>query len=94
MEESKLNYKGYENRYLGTDPGTILDEGVIIAGASGTGDVNEDGLLNVLDIVIIVNGIIGATELTDDQEDIADENQDTLVNILDLVALINRIVGG
>ena len=94
MEESKLNYKGYEYRYLGTDPGTILDEGVIVAGASGTGDVNEDGLLNILDLVIIVNGIIGATELTDDQEDIADENQDTLVNILDLVALINRVVGG
>ena len=52
------------------------------------GDVNEDGYLNILDIVIIANIIMGVSE------DIpqADLNLDEEINILDIVILANIIL--
>ena len=52
------------------------------------GDVNGDGALNILDIVIIANIILGSTENVSD----ADVNQDGEVNSLDIVALVNVIL--
>ena len=52
------------------------------------GDVNDDGALNILDIVIIANIILGSAENVPD----ADVNQDGQVNILDIVALANMIL--
>ena len=52
------------------------------------GDVNDDGALNILDIVIIANIILGSAENVPD----ADVNQDGEVNILDIVALANIIL--
>ena len=52
------------------------------------GDLNQDGTLNILDIVIIVNIILGS----DDFELLADMNEDGIVNILDVITLINTIL--
>ena len=52
------------------------------------GDLNDDGILNVLDIVLMVNMV-----LDDGYEEIADMNGDGVVNILDIVTLINTILG-
>ena len=52
------------------------------------GDVNGDGLLNILDIVIIANIILGAAENIPE----ADVNQDGQLNILDIVTLVNMIL--
>ena len=61
------------------------------------GDVNQDGHLNVQDVVIIINAIVAATtdELPDDGDgrNIADITNDGQVNILDIVQLIGIIVG-
>ena len=51
------------------------------------GDVNGDGSLNILDIVIIANIILGTEEDLPD----ADVNQDGEVNILDIVTLVSII---
>tara|TARA_X000001036_G_scaffold336968_1_gene315924 strand:- start:696 stop:1136 length:441 start_codon:yes stop_codon:yes gene_type:complete len=51
------------------------------------GDLNADGMLNILDIVIIANNI-----LNDNYNVIADLNEDGLLNILDIVALVNIIL--
>ena len=56
--------------------------------ATSLGDVNGDGALNILDIVIIANIILGSTENVSD----ADVNQDGEVNSLDIVALVNVIL--
>ncbi|MBC8311966.1 MAG: hypothetical protein H8E72_06640 [Candidatus Marinimicrobia bacterium] len=53
-----------------------------------SGDVNEDGILNVLDVVIIVNLI-----LTNGFNDNADLNNDNSLNVLDIVQLVNLILG-
>jgi len=52
------------------------------------GDANYDGQLNVLDVVIIVNMILG----TQDSDLISDINQDGGINIQDIVLLINLIL--
>ena len=49
---------------------------------------NNDGNINVLDVVILINLI-----LADDYDVIADMNGDGVVNILDIVTLINTILG-
>ena len=53
------------------------------------GDANQDGILNILDIVILINHIldIEAIELES-----ADLNNDGVVNILDIVVLVNIIL--
>ena len=54
------------------------------------GDVNGDGIRNILDVVIIVNNILsGTTELI---ENTGDLNGDGAVNVLDVVTLVNIIL--
>ena len=53
--------------------------------------MNLDNLVNILDAVIIINYIIGASEASFCLED-ADINLDQFVNIMDIVLLIDQIV--
>ena len=57
------------------------------------GDVNMDEVINVLDIILTVNAILGTVELSSIQEDLADMNDDGLLNILDVIMLVNSILG-
>ena len=52
------------------------------------GDVNNDTILNVLDVVIIVNIALG--EL--DYIEYTDLDNDNMVNVLDVVQLVNLIL--
>ena len=51
------------------------------------GDINGDGQLNVLDLVMLVNVI-----LSDENLDAGDINNDGNINILDVVILANIIL--
>lgn len=53
------------------------------------GDINEDGILNILDIVLMVNMI-----LSNEYSVVADVNEDGFINILDIVLMVNILVGG
>ena len=55
------------------------------------GDLNEDGTLNVLDVVQLVNIILNATP-TDDEFEIGDMNTDQNLNVLDIVIMVNMIL--
>ena len=52
------------------------------------GDLNDDGLVNVLDVVVLVNMVLGISE----EDYIGDLNNDDLINILDVVILVNMIL--
>jgi hypothetical protein len=54
-----------------------------------SGDVNGDEIINVLDIILTVNIILGL----DDYNSTADVNGDEIINVLDIVSLINIILG-
>ena len=58
-----------------------------------SGDVNQDNQVNVLDIVLTVNYVLGAGELNISQQNIADMNNDGIVNILDIILIVNIIIG-
>ena len=61
--------------------------------ANDAGDVNEDGTVNILDIVSLANYILGGS-LSECGMEGADMNGDGTVNILDIVAVVNVILGG
>jgi hypothetical protein len=54
--------------------------------------VNYDGELNILDIVKVVNYILGTYDFSDMQYSLADMNQDGVIDILDLILLANAIL--
>ena len=56
------------------------------------GDVNEDGVLNILDIVTLINFILSINSPTDSQMIVSDLNSDSFLNILDVVILLNLIL--
>ena len=56
------------------------------------GDINEDGLLNILDIVIIVNCALQVGYGYECYDELGDANLDGVINILDVVILINTIL--
>lgn len=61
---------------------------VFWSGDNQIGDINGDSEINVLDIVLAVNMILGNSEI----QDHADINSDGDVNILDIVLIINIIL--
>ena len=52
------------------------------------GDINEDELINVLDIVLLVNLVLSGT-----YNEFGDLNSDSILNVLDIVSLVNMILG-
>ncbi len=57
-----------------------------------SGDVNNDGSLNVIDIVIMVNYILEYSEFTPEQFNAGDLNGDGEINILDVVEAVGIIL--
>jgi len=58
------------------------------------GDINFDGSVDVLDIVAIVDMVVGSSEFNDNQFLAADVNQDNYVDILDVVQIVQSVVEG
>ena len=57
------------------------------------GDVSLDGAINIVDVVMLVNIIIGNYEPSDEQLVVADLNNDNLINVADIVLLVSAILG-
>jgi len=55
------------------------------------GDVNGDFIVNILDVVMVVQFILGNAEFNEDQIAASDITQDGGVNILDVIAMMNII---
>jgi len=56
------------------------------------GDMNQDLQINISDIIIIINVILGNSELSLEYLYIGDINDDNTLNIIDIVLLINQII--
>ena len=56
------------------------------------GDVNQDETVNILDIVLAVNGVLGTSELNNTEFQLADMNGDGILNILDIILIVNEIL--
>ena len=53
------------------------------------GDVNSDGIINVLDVVAVVSIILSSGEYIN----LADINSDGDIDVLDIVQMVNVILG-
>tara|TARA_B000000441_G_C21679458_1_gene312485 strand:- start:200 stop:751 length:552 start_codon:yes stop_codon:yes gene_type:complete len=98
---SSLDLFNYAYDWAGEDIDLTSDGGAIIAIDNGEfgflklsnvqnsilGDINTDNSINILDVVLLVNIILGI-----DQGIGADINQDGDINIIDVVQLINIIL--
>ena len=58
----------------------------------GNGDVNSDNLINIVDVVSVVNYILGQQEFTAMQICSADRNFDGNINIADIVITVTEIL--
>ena len=56
------------------------------------GDPNSDGIVDVLDLIIIINNILGEADLSNSQFYASDINLDGIINIQDIIQLINLIL--
>lgn len=55
-------------------------------------DINDDGLVNVVDIVALINTILSSEELSDEIINTFDANQDGAVDVIDVVLAVNQIL--
>ena len=56
------------------------------------GDINEDGFIDILDIVTGINIILETISYTDCQSYLLDFNEDGSTDILDIVEMVNYIL--
>ena len=61
----------------------------VLLESSLVGDINVDGIINILDVVVLINVILGM----EDGNSNGDLNEDGVYNILDVVILVNYILG-
>ena len=57
------------------------------------GDVNNDGVLSIMDLLVIVFHLLGTNEMTEEQLQIADLNFDQVITIEDVLLLADIIMG-
>ena len=58
------------------------------------GDINQDDVINILDIVSLINFILGVNTPNEYEQLAGDLNQDFNINVLDVVILVNTILSG
>ena len=56
------------------------------------GDINSDGAIDIIDIIIIMDFIIYEEEMNENQLYIADLNGDLIVNVIDIIILVEYIL--
>jgi len=57
------------------------------------GDLNMDGQVNILDVIVTVNSVLGYLELNYDQVTNADMNLDGQVNLIDILMIVDVVLG-
>jgi lysyl endopeptidase len=77
------------------DTGELLLGGTYVVYSEYTlGDVNDDGNINIQDIILLINYIMGNLIPEYPQDAAADMNEDGLINIQDIIIIISEIVNG
>ena len=56
------------------------------------GDINQDYIVDILDVINLVNFMLGNTEFNFMSAHLADINSDNIINIQDLILIVNHII--
>ena len=73
--------------------GTGVSDCMLLDIIANPGDTTLDGLINVQDIVVLLNFILGFDEPTQQQFVNGDMNSDGILNVLDVIRIVNDILG-
>jgi len=65
----------------------IMDDESIISG-----DVNLDEIVNIQDLILLINFVLGIDNPSDQQFNVGDTNGDSILNILDIIEIVNIIL--
>tara|TARA_Y100000590_G_scaffold417009_1_gene516294 strand:+ start:802 stop:2799 length:1998 start_codon:yes stop_codon:yes gene_type:complete len=76
------NYKTISNAWASVGVGNQLI----------SGDINNDTIINIQDIIILIGAILGSNEFNQHETVAADMNFDGIINILDVVSIIDIIM--
>ena len=57
------------------------------------GDVNLDEIVNIQDLILLTNFVLGIDNPSDQQFNAGDTNGDSVLNILDIIEIVNIILG-
>ena len=91
---SEGTYSAFISLATNTDEQLTFPVSLTASGTPGMpGDINQDETLNVLDVVICVNIILGEFVPNTYESWAADLNQDGAINIIDVVTIVNFILG-
>ena len=82
----------YANNEIDTEWMIYVLEELINDAPMVQGDINVDGIVNILDIVYLVNFILNNQTPTEIQFFASDLKADGMLNILDIVQLVNIIL--
>ena len=77
------DYNDYEKEVLLPHQNSKLGPGI------ATGDINGDGTVSVIDVVQVINMILGGSDI----DSAADLNDDGNVDVLDVIIMVNIILG-
>ena len=86
----------YANNEIDTEWMLLIIEDLLEGDCSGwqLGDINNDNIVNVLDIISLINYILGIISPDECEYLVSDVNNDTNLDILDVVLMVNIIFGG
>ena len=71
---------------------TIYNQWVIDNINFDLGDINQDEIVDILDIVQLINFILGQTIFNFEELYLADCNSDSIINIQDIIIIVNYII--
>ena len=71
-----------------------MEQCIAIEASYIAGDLNQDGTINVLDVVMVVDLILNNPNPTEMEMLLGDLNSDGFINVLDIVMIMDIILGG
>ena len=71
---------------------TLYNQWIIDSISFDLGDINQDQIIDILDVVQLINFILGQTTFNFEELYLADCNSDSTINIQDIVIIVNYII--
>ena len=90
MQQFKVNNEDIIQ--INFEPHQIITVNFYIGDELIQGDINNDLIIDVLDIILAINFITGTLEPSSQQEWSADLNNDSIINIQDIILIIQNIL--
>ena len=95
LEVFDIKTQGTNDGYWSTHRGNQSRTGYIeFTSSCSTADLNNDGIVDILDIVQTINIVMGFMDPTELQSCAADVNSDGIIDILDIVMMVNIVISG